>query len=806
MTTKTTTTDRGRASIAAAALIAGALAPSVFAQELPPAETDAGGANVPNLGMRELERLTDGGPLASPYVALPPGVVVPNAPTPRGNVLSGVYRPDQAPIAADQPALDALYTFASDGEFPLDLEFSNSDPSGSLDRTALDENGRPIHFNLHWPQEPARPVWLDELGIDCTAPTEHLREIVNEIRATASADRVDEALDILLGTNTSGALTGRAYEGWELLNWRGARNNITFDEATRNAQVEVLMYGNEIRTNSHLLEVPRHGDYTITYTIKGLGSIGRNRERAFPIDEFSAIPMKMGANASFWVLNGWIWKWFDAVAPTPEAPRRFALERLWELHTGTPFDAFGNTVPSYADLDPNDPRDWLYANRKLDMGSFVGGTGDLESSARFAALDLDRDGLVGGYTIAGAFTGAAFDIATNPTAQFNQYGVHEYAVPLLDWSGGPYTAPHFAYDSSFQTIRKGQEVELTVRYGQGMSQQGLYVWGWRQHPPRITWIETYGEDEFLPGGAPKSRRFGGAWDAVAALGLDAIGDRVPEKRLHDALVAYRDGGSLAAFEDAVDGLLPLIEDRRALPPTDGVAGFPNPDADINLFYGNLDIWGDRERIGRGDKRNWREGDRMVVTIYNDDEITRYFRVVDFGSTNYQYVGTDMGTFDWKPVFGVPQFAARAWRAGFGIQSMDDAHWLSTPIEDAGNPYWVDPTVADPSRFWWLGERDLFHTLADLAGFSGPGFAPAGGNGSWVEPQLGAVPAPEAEGLFDYAYGRPVPAKSVVTFEVEMPRAAALNNGAMYMFDPQFHYAAIYTCHPIAEFEPEGLSD
>jgi hypothetical protein len=29
---------------------------------------------------------------------------------------------------------------------------------------------------------------------------------------------------------------------------------------------------------------------------------------------------------------------------------------------------------------------------------------------------------------------------------------------------------------------------------------------------------------------------------------------------------------------------------------------------------------------------------------------------------------------------------------------------------------------------------------------------------------------------------------------------------MYMFDPQFHYTSIYTCHPISEFEPEGLLD
>ena len=40
----------------------------------------------------------------------------------------------------------------------------------------------------------------------------------------------------------------------------------------------------------------------------------------------------------------------------------------------------------------------------------------------------------------------------------------------------------------------------------------------------------------------------------------------------------------------------------------------------------------------------------------------------------------------------------------------------------------------------------------------------------------------------------------------MPRAAALNNGAMYIFDPQFHPSAIYTMHPTVETVPEGLDD
>ena len=40
----------------------------------------------------------------------------------------------------------------------------------------------------------------------------------------------------------------------------------------------------------------------------------------------------------------------------------------------------------------------------------------------------------------------------------------------------------------------------------------------------------------------------------------------------------------------------------------------------------------------------------------------------------------------------------------------------------------------------------------------------------------------------------------------MPRSMPLNNGAMYMFDPQFHQASIFTNHPDSELQPEGLDD
>ena len=67
----------------------------------------------------------------------------------------------------------------------------------------------------------------------------------------------------------------------------------------------------------------------------------------------------------------------------------------------------------------------------------------------------------------------------------------------------------------------------------------------------------------------------------------------------------------------------------------------------------------------------------------------------------------------------------------------------------------------------------------------------------------AKPTGDAD-MWRYSYGKPIPPNTTVTFDIEMPRAQPLNNGAMYIFDPQFHHAAIYTMHPRSELEPEGL--
>lgn len=799
-------------ALAPAALV---LAPAATAQ-LPPAVTDAGGENVPNLGIHDIKKTADanGGRIPSGGITLLPGTVVPHSPKPAGWVLPGanLYLPDSAePGVGDQAALDAKYALTADDQYPLDAWFSNSDPSGSIDHSVVDGNGDPIHFNLHWPQGEPDKFWLTDVGLEPTAPTEDLRAIVADIVATGNQARVQEGVDILLGTNLSGALTNRVYNGFELLHYKGRKDNKSFDPVTRDIEITQLWYGNEIRSSHNMVEVPTHGDYTITWKIRGLGDPGPNREFAFPIDEFTAMPMKKTANSLFWFRNAWVWKWFDMVEPLPGESRKYSLETLFQAHTGTPFDEFGQPVPTYADVIPGDPRYWLHVNRKYDMGSYVGGNGDLEDTARFQSYDLDLDGRIGGYLADGTDTGLAHDGATNPGAQFNSYGNQEYAVPLLDWSQGPTTIPYFSYDSSFTTVRKGQGFDLTVRYGQGLSQAGIYVWGWREHPPRINWLESYAPGEILASGAPKDWRFGHKWDEVEQLGLAAIGDLVPEKRLLAALETYgASAGSTAdrrEFLRATDGLLELIEDRRALPPTPDVAGFPNPDADLNLFMGNLDLWGDRQRISAAGKANWTEGDTITITIYNDDAITRFFRVVDFGTTDYQYNGLDMGRLDWKPVFGFPQIANMAWSGLFGAQGYGPEHWDGTALAGEGNPFFVDPAFDDTANYWPAFVRDLKHDYDDLTGFSGPGFhvVQDGVFSVWGNNQLASKPTGNPN-IWSYSYGKPVPPGEVVTFDIEMPRGSALNNGAMYIFDPQFHFTSIFTNHPEAELEPEGLTD
>ena len=783
---------------------------------LPPTETDAGGANVPNLGMQDLKRTVNqsNGILPSGGIFLPEGTIAPTNPPPAGWVLdvADLYLPDIAePGVGDPAALQQKYSLTTDDEYPLDLWFTNTDPSGSLDRTAVDASGDPVHFNLHWPPGEAPSFWLDEAGIDSASPIDDFVEAILEVYGTGSQQSAQRALDILMGTNVSGDLTNKAYLGWELINYKGRKDNQTYDPVTKNIVIDQLWYDAEIRSSHNMVLVPPHEDFTITWRVRGLGDTGENRELAFPIDEFSAIPMKKAANSLFWYRNAWVWKWFDITEPLPGETRKFALKRLWEAHTGTPLDEQGNPVPTYADVLPGDPRYWLHLNRKFNYGSYVGQGADLTSLDLFEQRDLDLDGRVGGYLVDGTDTGFAYDSLANPNAQFNSYGNNEYAVPMMDWSQGPQEIPHFGYDSSFTTIVRGKQHDVTIRYGQGEAQAGLYVWGWREHPPRINWLETYSADQYLPSGAPKDWRFGHRWDEVQALGVEAIGDLTPEKRMYNALITYLDSAGLGpdrrVFIRTTSGLAPLIRDKRGLPNTPNVAGFPNPDADLNLFYGNLDIWGDRERISAAGKRNWSEGDTIKITVYNDDNVERYFRSVDFGTTDYQYNGLDMGLLDWKPIYGFPQLASSGWGQLFTDQGLPLANWAGTDIDLIGNPFYVDPLFSDVPNFWKPGERDLKHDFTDLTGFSGPGYhiAQDGVFSAWGNNLLANKPTGDPN-IWAYSYGTPIAPKEVRTFEIEMPRAQALNNGAMYLFDPQFHFTSIFTNHPEAELVPEGLAD
>ena len=153
-----------------------------------------------------------------------------------------------------------------------------------------------------------------------------------------------------------------------------------------------------------------------------------------------------------------------------------------------------------------------------------------------------------------------------------------------------------------------------------------------------------------------------------------------------------------------------------------VPDFPNTSSDLNLLFTNLDAYGDRNRVSAAGKRNWSAGDVIKVTIHNDENFTRFFRVVDFGTTDYQFGGTDMGLLDWKPVWGMPQIAAGAWQTLFFGQGFGETFWSGTAVGDmGGNPFYVDPAEDDPAGFWPAGERDLFHPLSDITGFSGPGF-------------------------------------------------------------------------------------
>ncbi|MGR3177152.1 MAG: hypothetical protein ACUZ8E_03740 [Candidatus Anammoxibacter sp.] len=206
------------------------------------------------------------------------------------SLVDGVYSQGEVEFLA--PEFDQTTGLMKDipalkGDDPTAL-IPNTDPGGIDDGTALDADGKAIEFNLHVPPDFTIEKPLADLGLENNSPEDDLKDLldqmtVQEMDLDEREILVQQAIDILLGTNESGKLNTKAYLNFPLLNITSGNeekikrvnewNNVeTFDEKG-NVDVKLIYYGQDIDADTFLLEIPpafMDEPFTIKFTINNM--------------------------------------------------------------------------------------------------------------------------------------------------------------------------------------------------------------------------------------------------------------------------------------------------------------------------------------------------------------------------------------------------------------------------------------------------------------------------------------------------------------------------------------------------------
>lgn len=251
--------------------------------------------------------------------------------------------------------------------------------------------------------------------------------------------------------------------------------------------------------------------------------------------------------------------------------------------------------------------------------------------------------------------------------------------------------PFKGLDSVWVQVQGGSVTDISVDFPPLSLLRGIYIWGWRVHPPRIQFLQPVFERTNVHTGQvelePRGRSYA---ERNAALTIDDIGDAAPEKKMYDVAQAVLAGANpqqvlamldqpsvtpLGTWQDWSD----LAEDQRQLPPEawsllaqEGIPqGTFGPYRFVSVFMNN-EMYGtgpENERI-----QGWSQGDRFPVKVINLDDHMHYFRNVDFGPRLHDDISNGFGSgshsfeiMNFKPSYGAPKVAEAQWRAGWGFR-------------------------------------------------------------------------------------------------------------------------------------------
>ena len=253
--------------------------------------------------------------------------------------------------------------------------------------------------------------------------------------------------------------------------------------------------------------------------------------------------------------------------------------------------------------------------------------------------------------------------------------------------------PFKGFDSAWVPVNGDTVTKITVDHPPLRLLRGVYTWGWRQHPPRIHFLQPVFEIKNAHTGEielePQGRSFA---ERNRTLSLDGIGDAAPEKKIYTVVQAVLEEGASPA---AVDAMLndpaagpagvwtewaDLLKDQRRLPPeaweileTEGVQPGRFGDYRFVTVYLNNEMYGEGPR-GGGEIAAFGQGETVRVKVINLDNHTHYFRNVDFGKALHDDIAQlgnagshSFEIFNFKPTYGAPKVAEMQWRAGWGFR-------------------------------------------------------------------------------------------------------------------------------------------
>ncbi|SHG42117.1 hypothetical protein [Halobaculum gomorrense] len=324
--------------------------------------------------------------------------------------------------------------------------------------------------------------------------------------------------------------------------------------------------------------------------------------------------------------------------------------------------------------------------------------------------------------------------------------------------------PFKIFDSTWSEVHTDEVAHVSVNKPPLGLLRGIYTWGWRDHPPKIQFLQPVFETE-IDGEVVLDSPSKSFTVRNRNLSIDDIGDAAPEKKAHTVARAVLDDTADPSEVNAMltdpgtdprgtaDEWVDLMTDPLQLPPeawdvleSEGIdRGTFGPYSYVTV-YANNEMYGDGPD-GADTMEPWSQGDQFEVKVINLDDHTHYYRAVDFG---YR-VGDDIRTapdsldlsgashsfeiMNFKPLYGGPKSAEMQWRSGWGFR----------PHKDVIRQYDVFPRSTD---------REILESLTDGGGDAHAGyrFSTTDGTNTWrFDPPkeiIGTADDPSAEKLHE----------------------------------------------------------